>query len=57
MDMTIFLIAFAMAFPAGAAAVRLLAEPKRRPHDRSKGRRGITPAWRLRTADRAGRSG
>jgi hypothetical protein len=42
MDMTIFLIAFAMAFPAGAAAARLLASPEltRPPHDRSMRRRG-----------------
>jgi hypothetical protein len=31
MDMTLFLLAFAMAFPAGAAAVRLLASPEREP--------------------------
>jgi hypothetical protein len=38
MQMTIFLLAFAMAFPAGAAAARLLAspEPKRPPRDRSR---------------------
>ncbi len=28
MEMTLFLLAFAMAFPAGAAAVRLLAGPE-----------------------------
>jgi len=29
MHMTLFLLAFAMAFPAGAAAARLLAVPQR----------------------------
>lgn len=44
MDMTIFLIAFAMAFPAGAAAVDLLAGPEREAPspDRSDGRAGAT---------------
>jgi hypothetical protein len=42
MEMTLFLLAFAMAFPAGAAAVHLLASPEREapPHDRAIGRRG-----------------
>jgi hypothetical protein len=41
MEMTLFLLAFAMAFPAGAGVVRLLASPEREapPHDRSFGRR------------------
>jgi hypothetical protein len=41
MEMTLFLLAFAMAFPAGAAAVHLLAGPQREalPHDRFGGRR------------------
>ncbi len=44
MDMTLFLLAFAMAFPAGAAAVDLLAGPDReaRPQDRVDGRTGAT---------------
>jgi hypothetical protein len=42
MGMTILLLAFVMAFPAGALAVLLLAnpEPKTPPHDRSKRQRG-----------------
>ncbi len=42
MDITIFLLAFAMAFPAGAAAARLLASPEREapPQGRSDGLRG-----------------
>jgi hypothetical protein len=41
MQMTIFLLAFAMAFPAGAAAARLLASPGRQArHTRPVGRRG-----------------
>jgi hypothetical protein len=42
MKMTFFLLAFAMAFPAGAAAVHLLAGPQRQtpPQDRSIGHRG-----------------
>jgi hypothetical protein len=41
MEMTLFLLAFAMAFPAGAAAVHLLAGSEREapPHDRFGGRR------------------
>jgi hypothetical protein len=41
MEMTLFLLAFAMAFPAGAAAVHLLAGPGREapPYDRFGGRR------------------
>jgi hypothetical protein len=44
MDMTLFLLAFAMAFPAGAAAVHLLAGPEREApwHDRSDGGTGAT---------------
>jgi hypothetical protein len=44
MDMTLFLLAFAMAFPAGAAAVHLLAGPDREapPPDRSGGRTGAS---------------
>jgi hypothetical protein len=39
MHMTIFLFAFALAFPAGAAAVQLLAQPEREalPRDRRAG--------------------
>jgi hypothetical protein len=42
MQMTLFLLAFAMAFPAGAAAVHLLAGPQREslPRDGSIGHRG-----------------
>jgi hypothetical protein len=41
MEMTLFLLAFAMAFPAGAGVVHLLAGPPREtpPHDGSIGRR------------------
>jgi hypothetical protein len=41
MQTTLFLLAFAMAFPAGAAAVHLLAIPQRRspPRGRSGARR------------------
>ncbi len=38
MDMTLFILAFAMAFPAGAGVVRLLASPQAgRPRGRSIG--------------------
>jgi hypothetical protein len=42
MEMTLFLLAFAMAFPAGAGVVRLLARPDREasPQDRSAARSG-----------------
>jgi hypothetical protein len=41
MQTTLFLLAFAMAFPAGAAAARLLASPARQapPQDGFDGRR------------------